>query len=268
MKALRERGGTMGKQWRVVVVVIVLVGAWVAACARPAEPEVSLEAARAALEAGDFTQARQDLLAYVERHPDDAEAHFLLGVASFNLAAFGDARTAFERSLELDPERAAAVHHNLGVLAYQVGDLEAAVASFEAALASDPTDPDSHYQLGATYLLMAYPLGAMWPDEALLSQGQAQFEQALALQPGKPEAMVGMANVHLLRDELPEAAALLEQVVEAHPGMREALFALGRVYALQGEAARATETLTLFLESGPPEVWAEQARELLTLLQE
>jgi tetratricopeptide (TPR) repeat protein len=255
-----------------VVVVLVLVGGVVAAlmlsgqepAGTPATDD--LGAIQAEIDAGSFANAKEQLEAVLQRDETNAEAHFKLGLVTFNLGDYAGAEEHFRRSMALEPDRAAAVHHNLGVLAYQMGDMTTAVVEFQAALAADPNDADSRYQLGAAYLIQAFPMGAMEPEEALLNEARAEFEQALAIDPQKPEALVGLANVYMLRDDMGAAVDLLEQALEQVPEMREALFALGRAYAVMGRQAEARSTLLRFLETEPPVVWAQQAQEILASL--
>lgn len=227
---------------------------------------VDFAAIQSELDAGDFESARTKLEAIIAADETNAEAHFSLGLTLFNLGDYTAAGEHFTRSLQLDPERAAAVHHNLGVLAYQSGDMATAESEFGLALDADPSDADTHYQLGATYLIQAYPMGAVEPDTALLQKAQSEFEHALEIAPDKPEALVGLANIDMLRGEMEQAIGRLERVIAQDPAMREALFALGRSYAAVGRAEEARATLRQFLDTAPPAMWAEQAQQMLAEL--
>jgi len=227
------------------------------------QEEANLDQIEAQMEAGEYESARQALEQIVAEDETNAEAHFMLGLTYFNLEAYAKARESFERALELDPDRAAAIHHNLGALAYQMGDMETALSEFQAALEADPDDADTHYQLGATYLVLAFPSGAVAPDSEMVNKAESQFRRALELADEKPEAKIGLANVHLVTGETDQAISLLEEVIADHPDMREALFALGRAYLTKGETDKAEATLERFLETDPPAVWAEQAQTML-----
>jgi cytochrome c-type biogenesis protein CcmH/NrfG len=63
-----------------------------------------------------------------------------------------------------------------------------------------------------------------------------------------------------------KAIDLLEQAVAQNPSMSEALFALGRAYAAVGKTEQAAATLQEFLNTNPPTVWADEAKELLVEL--
>ena len=224
---------------------------------------VDLSEIKTQIEAEEYQAAAQALEEVVAENEQNAEAYFLLGLSYFNLNQYQKARDAFNRALELDSERAAAIHHNLGALAYQMGDIETAEAEFKAALETEPDDPDTHYQLGATYLVKALPANSQMPDPEMLEMARAEFERALELAPGKAEALVGLGNSYLLENRLDDAIETLEEAIDANPEMPEALFALGRAYALAGQTEEARETLERFLDTDPPAVWAQQAQQLL-----
>jgi tetratricopeptide (TPR) repeat protein len=259
------------RQWilgAALLVALVAIGIAMTLLSRsPAEDQdptaLSLESIQAEMDRGAFASARSKLLAAIESDETNAEAHFKLGLVHFNLGEYTQAEASFARSMELEPQRTGAVLHNLGVLAYQLGDMETATTQFEAALAIDPDDADTHYQLGAAFLVQAFPMGALEPEPELLQKAQNEFRRALELAPDKPEALVGLANVAMLRNNMEEAVVALEQAVEVQPAMREALFALGRVYAIVGRTDEAKATLRKFLDTNPPAMWAQQAEMIL-----
>jgi tetratricopeptide (TPR) repeat protein len=251
-----------------IVVVVVALGAAVYLSSQPTKVvEVDLESIQVSIDTGQYASAKTQLAQILENDDTNAEAHFLMGLTLFNLEEYSGAREQFLRSMELEPDRAAAVHHNLGVLAFQLGEMETALSEFQLALEEDPGDSDSHYQLGATYLILAFPMGAVQPDPDLLQKSEEQFELSLNASPDKPEALVGLANIYMLRNEMSQAIELLEKAVQRQPNMREALFALGRAYAFTGQVSEAKSTLEEFLATNPPAQWKQQAEELLTQLE-
>jgi protein O-GlcNAc transferase len=259
----------MRKQgWLVLVglIVVLLGGGLYLVLQNSSKPEpvtTNVGEIQAQMDAGQYQTARTALEQLTASDPQNAEAHFMLGLTYFNLSEYDNARASFAQALKLEPERAAAVHHNLGVLAYQTGEMETAVTEFEAALAADPNDPDSHYQLGATYLQIAIATS----DLTYLQRAETEFEQVLALAPGKPEALVGLGTLYLNQNKIAEAIELLEQAVQNNPELREALFALGMAYFARGDTASAKETLQQFLDTQPPTQWANEAREIMKQLE-
>ncbi len=228
----------------------------------------TMEEAQAKMEQGDYEGAFTDLQAIVEANPDDAEAQFQLGMAALRSGHSEVAEAAFQKAMELDPMREAAVYHNLGVLYYQQGQTDEAIAYFKKALALEPDDPDTHYQLGAAYLVQALPADPNAPvDLSMVEQAMDEFKHALAIEPEKAEALVGLGNAYLLEGKTEEAIVQLEEAVKVAPEMPEALFTLGRAYAQAGRIEEAKETLHRFLETNPPAMWAQQAQALLAQLE-
>ncbi len=214
---------------------------------------------------GEPEMTRAELEALVAQEPENVQAFFDLGLVCLQEDDADCARTALLRALELDPQRAAAVHHNLGVLAFKVGDMETALSEFQAALEVDPDDLNTRYQLGAVYLVLSIPANSPFADVDKLELAIAQFEQVLAVNPDKVEALVGLGNARLIEGNYEEGVALLERAVALAP-IPEALFSLGRAYAFLGRTEEARVTLERFLDTNPPLPWANQAQAILQQL--
>jgi len=135
----------------------------------PDDAEIIKDCVRVFVEAGRAQDARQILDGYLLRNPWDWEIkEFLNGLSEAEpqkapscqsndseaataalLVGLGEeefekgnterARTCFEMAMEKDPGNARA-YNNMGVLAWQVGDLDQALANFDKALDLAPTD--------------------------------------------------------------------------------------------------------------------------------
>jgi hypothetical protein len=92
---------------------------------------------------------------------------------------------------------------------------------------------------------------------------QALFEKALADQPGGPDALIGLAYVHLGRGANRKAVALFNQVLAADGGYAPALLGLGEAYREQGMRAAAVDAFKKFLALKPTGPDAETARSAL-----
>jgi tetratricopeptide (TPR) repeat protein len=132
----------------------------------------------------------------------------------------------------------------------------------------DPDDPDTHYQLGATYLVLALSGSdpAAPPDPQLMQQVIAEFETALELKEDMPEALIGMGNVHIQQADYAAAIEVLQRAIEQAPSSPEAYYALGEAYAQSGDTAGACEAYARFLELDPPSTWRAQGEQAMTTL--
>ena len=65
------------------------------------------------------------------------EAHYLVGLAQYNLGRFAAARAALKRAVKLD-EKYGAARYLLGLTQLKLGEREAAAGSFESAVAAEP----------------------------------------------------------------------------------------------------------------------------------
>jgi tetratricopeptide (TPR) repeat protein len=100
---------------------------------------------------GLWAGARDDCTRYLAARPDDAGAHFMLGVALQQLGDSPAASAAYRRAAALD-ERDMRSRNNLAELLAAEGDLDGALAAAQEAYRIDETNPYVMDTLGALYL--------------------------------------------------------------------------------------------------------------------
>ena len=108
-----------------------------------------VEATRAQQARASF---RQNLEA-ATLNPADASAHYNLGLLHQQRKEYGEARSRFQRAVEIDPEEADA-HYQLGRIARAEGRLPEAIAHFGEVVARDEAHAQHEVwrEVGATYL--------------------------------------------------------------------------------------------------------------------
>ncbi len=185
--------------------------------------------------------ARQDLAAYLQRHPDDGKAEFLLALSYHREKRYGLARPHFARAIELEPDYHPAYHFQ-GWCLYWLGELPAAREAFERHLSYLPDEGDSHFAIGLIDL-----------DEDRLDDAQRRFEHAIVLQSGSQHRRKDVAKAHariadipLPRDELADAKARLQAATGLWPEHYTAFYKLHRVLTRLGEAEAAAEAFRLY----------------------
>jgi protein O-GlcNAc transferase len=193
----------------------------------------------------------------------------------------GEACDLYRKAVAAAPGYARA-HLNHGIGLEAVGEADASLAAYEAALAIDPADPYVNYNLGK----LLYTRGA-WkradrllrqaletrPDLAeaqivlsrvLESQGEiaaaaAALEAALKLQPGDFGALYHYARVLGKLGRFEQAEAVLERALVADPGNADAAFELARLLMARNEPGRAAPQLRAALARKPDFVEARSA---------
>lgn len=110
--------------------------------------------------------------------PDDATTQALLSLALANAGKIDEATQAVQDVAKLDPALAGQSYYNLGAILTNRGKFKEAADIFKKAIAIDPKNGPSYYQLGIAYF------GS--PDT--IPQAVAAFEKYLELVPTGPDA--------------------------------------------------------------------------------
>jgi len=146
----------------------------------------------------------QDLKASVQANPS-LDGYFELGNALSRQGQFSEARSAYEETLQINPNHIGSLS-NLGVVYYQTGELNKAITNFEKVLSLDSQDAATHYLYGATLLQMSN-----------FAEAEQRFEDALKIQPDLPEAHFGMGTLYWQMGRVAEAIAEFETFLTGPP---------------------------------------------------
>jgi serine/threonine protein kinase/tetratricopeptide (TPR) repeat protein len=153
--------------------------------------------------------------------------------------AYGRAREAAMRALDLDSSQSAA-YYALGLVQFNHDwDWAAASSSFQHAIDLDPGNADAHSQYGE--FLTA---------QGRFTQALAEMRRAREIDPMNHVRRSSVAMVLFYMGRYPEAEAELRQILAISKKMGVAKFMLGRVYAVQG---RTDEALAMFSEPDAPQ---------------
>jgi predicted O-linked N-acetylglucosamine transferase (SPINDLY family) len=171
----------------------------------PDDPSLLLVYATAALRRGDRERGIALLGTVVELQPDNAVAHYQLGVALDEARRTGEALSSYERAIGAKPDFAEA-HNNRGVALKALGRPDEALASFERAIRLRPGYANAHFGRGVTLKDMGRP------EEAL-----ACFDRAIALRPDHADAHGHRGEVLYLLGRLDQALASYQRAAELAP---------------------------------------------------
>lgn len=183
---------------------------------------------------GRFDLAIEQCRKSLEKDPNDAEAHFQLGVAHSGLDSVGLAYADFTKAAELDPKKEKLVNNNIqsnfakhfnnAISLSQDGNVAGAAAEFEKATQADPRQSKAYYNLGNAYMNMGLTDAAYYPraigefDKVLelSSPADRQYIDALSYEGeifarmGQPEEAISRFN--RLIDEDPTNYRVIEDI--------------------------------------------------------
>ncbi len=173
------------------------------------------------------------------RAPDKARPLINLGVMA---AERGDRQAAaafFDRVVLLEPDNPEALY-NRGRLRLDTGNLSGAADDLETAVRADATLPRIWINLAIARLRLGDPAGA---EQALRS--------ALRIDPGEPRALTNLAEVLRAQGGLDEAIDLYRRALVSDPAYAHAAVRLGVALEARGERSAALEAYRDYLARGP-----------------
>ncbi len=151
----------------------------------------------------------------IQLAPQDATAHFNLGVTLQELSRWEEAHASYKQAIALKPDFAEA-HCNLGNTLKELGRWEGAHASYKQAIALKPDFAVAHSNLGNTLKELG-----RWEE------AQENYKKAIAL---KPDYAVAHSNLGNMLKELgrwEEAQASYKKAIALKPDFAEAHCNLG-----------------------------------------
>src|SRR5262245_31824620 len=179
--------------------------------------------------AGQFTDAQALAQRMQQRNAEDVEAQILLANSLAGLKDMDGAVAAFEKAVELDPNRSA-TYSELGSIRFLSGDKARSEAAFRKAIELDPQSATAHLSLS----------NFLWSNGDL-PQAELEMKKALAIDPKHITANRAMAMYYLVTNKPEAAEPHLKVVAERMPGADPQYF-LAEYYLRLGrlDAARAT----------------------------
>jgi len=192
-----------------------------------------------ALRAGNAAEAERQARLALKARPDDAPAHYVLGVLAAGRGRHADAAHAFRRAAAGDPGNAD-YPLQLAEAERLAGRAEAAVAAGRAAVALAPESARAHNNLG----LALEAAGALEEAEAVL-------RRAATLDPQHHKAHLNLGNVLRARKRYAEAEACFRAALAVKTDYPQAWNSLGVVLGDLGRPAEASDAFHRALAIAP-----------------
>jgi protein O-mannosyl-transferase len=158
-------------------------------------------------------------------------------------AMYGNIETLWRTTLARNPGCWMA-HNNLGIVLFEKGQLDEAIAHYRRTLQMQPNFWDADYNLGNALL------GKGEVDEAIL-----YCEKAVAKEPNDPDAQVALANALLQKKRIDDAIVHYQKAVAMRPDYFLARYGLGHALLEKGQLSAAIEhcRAALLIRPGHPD---------------
>ncbi|MFI5310476.1 MAG: tetratricopeptide repeat protein [Gemmatimonadales bacterium] len=183
---------------------------------------------------------RETLLSFARRiDPSDAGAHNNLGVLYYNKGLYEEAVAAFTKALELDPKMEVA-RRNLEVAYFNTGYYDKRVAQLRERLRFRPDDRDARWELGRAYALLGQSAEAI-----------AEFTALLRHHPDDLGAIVQLGLAEKADGNLGNSQHWFERALKLDPSSSVTQFYLGEVLYNQGRHEDALAALHRAIELNP-----------------
>jgi tetratricopeptide (TPR) repeat protein len=173
--------------------------------------------AYALIESGKATEGLPKM-ERVARETHSADAYFIAGSTRLHRREFHEARADLDAAIELNASFPG-LYTMAGQARDALGDTDAALPAFEAALRADPRDFTANLYLGTMRL-----------KQRDLESAKPMLELALQLQPTSTMAQLQIAKLNSMTGKYAEAAAALEQLEKADPNWLDPHIELAAIY--------------------------------------
>jgi tetratricopeptide (TPR) repeat protein len=169
---------------------------------------------------GDREKSLKTLGDLLEKNPNDASLHVLLGNLLYSHGTLGKSAEHYEKALELAPGMCQA-WYKLGVCYVRMGKLSEALRAFTKNVEAEC----------GTHVMSYYWMGLI---NNFIGNDEKALEAFSILRRESDESLLAnffLAQLYMKRNEHAKALPLLEELVKMSPEFAEAHFLIGEAYA-------------------------------------
>ncbi|WP_431661768.1 FkbM family methyltransferase [Pantanalinema rosaneae] len=193
-----------------------------------------LQTAHQHYQAGRLREAEIVYRQVIERHPQQSEVWFWLGLIASQLGRLEESVTCYQQVIQLNPDLAEA-HSNLGTVLLDLGRRSEAIAHQQRAISLLPHESHLHYNLAIAL-----------SQDGQLDAAIAHYQQAIALKADYANAHHNLGAVLFKQNRWEEAIPYYQQAITLMPehvnarnSLGVALLRLGKLDAAKDQFATA-----------------------------
>ncbi len=190
---------------------------------------------------GRFEDAARFFYEAIKLNPNDAEAHFQMGIMFYYVKRNRDAALAeLKKAKELNSKDPDITYH-LGYINAKEGRYDAAINYYQQTIALDPSYADAHCSLGIVYTYFRDRY-----DQAIPA-----FQEAIRLRRHYPQAHFFLGSAYGAQGRYDEALKEFKIALEQNPEYGDVHFIMGNLLGGKGKYEEAIEEFRLALEANP-----------------
>jgi tetratricopeptide (TPR) repeat protein len=193
-------------------------------------PQAQIDAVISLYSQGQVQEALSASQMLIKGYPSNILLYNISGTCCARLGQLDAAIKSYEQALAIKPNYAEA-HSNLGVTLNNLGQLEEAVKSYDKALAIKPDYAEAHYNLGITL-----------KELGQLEAAVKSYEKALAIKPNFAKAHSNLGATLNDLGQLDAAVKSFEQALAIKPDYAEAHSNLGNTLKELGQLDAAVKS--------------------------
>ena len=220
----------------------------------------------------------------LEADPQNAETCYLMGMIYLQKQMKAEARESFERALKYQPsypDTRPNAWNNLGMLAAQAGDNDAAIKNLNEAIRLNPGDAIALNNLGSVYRRQGlwaeaekiletaltadpdnadanYGLGMVFAEQNRAASAERYLRRALQLRPGYPDALNNLGVLLVRTDRRGEAERAFSDCMASSPEYDQCYLNLARLDVAEGQPDKAKAVLRQLLVRHPDHALAQR----------
>jgi tetratricopeptide (TPR) repeat protein len=171
--------------------------------------------------AGNLREAEQFYLQILQADPGNADAHHLVGVVAFQTGRYEQAVASIRRAVNLNPS-VVQYYTNLGLACEALGRLDEAASAYQQAIRLQPAAADAHNNLAN-----------LRHQQGRVQEAIGHCREALRCRPDFPEAHNNLGNALLALGQTDQAIDCFRQALRIDPNFPKAHNNLGNALKAQ-----------------------------------